>query len=63
MPLHGGVKTWIISKNIKATVQYGKNLQAMVVAFNTVGAVESIVEILSSVFKIPIATGTIKKTW
>ena len=38
-PLHGGVKTGSFPENIKATVQYGKNLQAMVVAFNTVGAV------------------------
>lgn len=39
-----------------------KNLQAMVVAFNTVGAVSinRTHEILSSVFNIPLATGTIK---
>ena len=51
-----------IPKNIKATVQYGKNLQAMVVAFNTVGAVSinRTHEILFSVFNIPLATGTIK---
>lgn len=61
-PLHGGVKTGAFPENIKATVQYGKNLQAMVVAFNTVGAVSinRIHEILSSVFDIPLATGTIK---
>ena len=61
-PLHGGVKTGSFPKNIKATVQYGKNLQAMVVAFNTVGAVSinRTHEILSSVFNIPLATGTIK---
>ena len=35
-PLHGGVKTGSFPENIKATVQYGKNLQAMVVAFNMV---------------------------
>lgn len=61
-PLHGGVKTSSFPENIKATVQYGKNLQAMVVAFNTVGAVSinRTHEILSSVFNIPLATGTIK---
>lgn len=61
-PLHGGVKTGVFPENIKATVQYGKNLQAMVVAFNTVGAVSinRTHEILSSVFHIPLATGTIK---
>lgn len=60
--LHGGVKTGLFPENIKATVQYGKNLQAMVVAFNTVGAVSinRTHEILSSVFNIPLATGTIK---
>ena len=61
-PLHGGVKTGSFPENIKATVQYGKNLQAMVIAFNTVGAVSinRTHEILSSVFNIPLATGTIK---
>ena len=61
-PLHGGVKTGSFPENIKATVQYGKNLQAMVVAFNTVGAVSinRTHEILSSVFNILLATGTIK---
>ena len=61
-PLHGGVKTGAFPENIKAAVQYGKNLQAMVVAFNTVGAasINRTHEILSSVFNIPLATGTIK---
>ena len=58
--LHGGVKTGSFPENIKATVQYGKNLQAMVVAFNTVGAVSinRTHEILSSVFNIPLPTVT-----
>lgn len=61
-PLHGGVKAGAFPENIKTTVQYGKNLQAMVIAFNTVGAVSinRTHEILSSVFNIPLATGTIK---
>ena len=43
-------------------MQYGKNIQALVVALNTVGAVSvnRTHEILSSVFNIPLATGTIK---
>lgn len=46
---------------IKAPVQYGNNLSALVVALNTVGAlsVNRTNEILSGVFNIPIATGTI----
>ena len=61
-PMHGGVKTGAFPANIKDAVQYGKNLQAMVVTFNTVGAVSinRTHEILSSVFNIPLATGTIK---
>lgn len=37
-PMHGSVKTGAFPENIKATVQYGKNLQVMVDAFNTVGS-------------------------
>ena len=61
-PMHGGDKQGTFPKDIKATVQYGKNLQALVVALNTVGAVSvnRTHEILSSVFNIPLATGTIK---
>ncbi len=61
-PLHGGVKEGSFPANIKAAVQYGKNLQAMVVAFNTVGTVSinRTHEILGSVFNIPLSTGTIK---
>lgn len=61
-PMHGGKKQGSFPTDIKATVQYGKNLQALVVALNTVGAVSvnRTHEILSSVFNIPLATGTIK---
>lgn len=61
-PLHHCEKAGSFPSDIKATVQYGKNLQAMVVAFNTVGAVSinRTHEILSSVFNIPLSTGTIK---
>jgi transposase len=61
-PMHCGAKKGTFPSDIKAAVQYGKNLQAMVVAFNTVGAVSvnRTHEILSSVFNIPLSTGTIK---
>ncbi len=61
-PVHGTAKAGSFPADIKAAVQYGKNLQAMVTAFNTVGAVSvnRTHEILSSVFNIPLATRTIK---
>ena len=61
-PLSGEEKTGAFPADIKAAVQYGKNLQALVVALNTVGAVSinRTHEILSGVFNIPLATGTIK---
>ena len=48
-------------ENIKATIQYGTNLQALTAALNTVGAVSvnRTHEILQGVFGIPIATGTV----
>lgn len=58
-PLHGSVKAGTFLENIKAAVQYEKNLQAMVVAFNTV-SINRTHEILSSIFNIPLATGTVK---
>ena len=47
--------------DVTATVQYGENLNALVVALNTVGmvSVNRTHEILGSVFSIPLATGTI----
>ena len=47
--------------DISATVQYGRNLNALVVALNTVGmvSVNRTHEILGSVFSIPLSTGTI----
>ena len=61
-PLCGESKTGAFPKDVKANVQYGKNLQALVVAFNTVGAVSvnRIHEILGGVFNIPLSTGTVK---
>lgn len=46
---------------VKAYVQYGNNLKALVVALNTVGdvSINRTHEILSGIFNIPISTGTI----
>lgn len=61
-PIHGGQMQGIFPNHVKASVQYGLNLQALVIALNTVGAVSinRTHEILGSVFSIPLATGTIK---
>lgn len=60
-PLNGITHKGEFPEDIKATVQYGENLQALAVALNTVGAVSlnRTHEILSGVFGIPLSTGTI----
>jgi len=60
--LCGKAKEGEFPVSIKSNVQYGDNLTALVVAFNTVGAVSinRTHEILSSVFNIPLSTGTVK---
>jgi len=60
-PLCGEQRKGEFPGDIKAPVQYGENLQALVVALNTIGAVsvDRTHEILSSVFSIPLSTGTI----
>ena len=59
--MHGGTHKGEFPSDIKASVQYGENLQALSVALNTVGTVsiKRTHEILSGVFNIPIATGTV----
>ena len=59
--LHGDTRKGEFPSDVNAGVQYGENLQALSVALNTVGAVsmKRTHEILSGVFHIPIATGTI----
>ena len=59
--LHGDTRKGRFPNDVKATVQYGENLQALSVALNTVGAVsvKRTHEILSGVFNIPLATGII----
>ena len=60
-PLHGWTKEGIFPTGVNAAVQYGENLQSLVVALNTVGAVSvcRTREILSNVFGIPLSEGTI----
>ena len=59
--MHGDTRKGEFPADVKAAVQYGENLQALSVSLNTVGAVsvKRTHEILSGVFNIPIATGTI----
>ena len=60
-PLRGISYRGEFPEDIRATIQYGENLQALVVALNTVGAVSlnRTKEILSGIFNIPLSTGTI----
>ena len=59
--LYGDTRRGAFPSDVKAAVQYGENLQSLAVALNIVGAVsiKRTHEILSGVFNIPIATGTI----
>jgi transposase len=61
-PLHGwSARDGAFPSGVNAAVQYGNNLQSLVIALNTVGAVSvsRTQEILSNVFNIPLSTGTI----
>jgi len=60
-PLQKQLSKATFPAQINATIQYGTNLNALVVALNTVGAVSvnRTHEILGSVFNIPLSTGTI----
>jgi len=61
-PLHGWSHVGQFPEGINGPVQYGDNLQSLVVSLNTVGAV-SIArthEILANVFDVPLSTATIK---
>ena len=59
--INGREKTGSFPNAVKSHIQYGKNLEALAVTLNTVGAVSvnRTHEILSGVFNIPISTGTI----
>ena len=60
-PLCGASLRGTFPEDVKAPIQYGKTLQALVVAFNTVGAVSvsRIHDLFGNVFGIPLSTGTI----
>ena len=60
-PKCGCEKTGVFPDSVKSNIQYGKNLEALVITLNTVGAVSinRTHEILEGVFNIPISTGTI----
>ena len=60
-PMQNTILKGEIPNDIKGHVQYGENLQALVISLNTVGAVSvnRVHEILGSVFGIPLSTGTI----
>ena len=60
-PYHDAYLRGQFPEDIKASIQYGENLQALVVAFNTVGAVSAnrIHELFGNIFDIPLSTGTV----
>jgi transposase len=60
-PLYDILHKGVFPDSIKAPMQYGENLQALVVALNTIGAVSvnRTHEIVSSIFSIPLSTGTV----
>ena len=62
-PLSGTYCSGNFPEDIKGHIQYGENLQALVVALNTVGAVSNqrIHEIVGAVFSIPLSTGSISR--
>lgn len=61
--LNHAVITGTFPHHINSTLQYGMNLQSLVVALNTIGmvSINRTHEILSDLFCIPISTGTIHK--
>jgi len=61
-PICGEAKTGSFPVHMRATVQYGQNLEALAVALNTVGTVSfnRTHDILSGVFNVPISVGTLK---
>ena len=60
-PLTGKNLRGTFPEDVKGPIQYGKKLQGLIVAFNTIGAVSAnrIKEIFGSVFGIPLSTGTV----
>ena len=62
-PLTGEYHAGSFPEEVKGHIQYGKHLQGLVVALNTVGAVshQRIHEIVGNVFAIPLSTASISK--
>ncbi len=60
-PVHGWSRDGRFPEGVNGPVQYGENLQALVVALNTVGAVSisRTHEILANVFDVPLSAATI----
>ena len=60
-PLHGATYRGEFPENVRGPIQYGENLQSLVVSLNTTGAlsINRIHEILGNVFNIPLSTGVI----
>ena len=60
-PLTGTQEIGVFPKDVSAHMQYGNNLQSLVVALNTVGAVSinRVHQIIGNIFGIPLSTGTV----
>jgi len=60
-PLTGKNLRGSFPEDVRGPIQYGKKLQGLIVAFNTIGAVSvnRIKEIFGGVFGIPLSTGTV----
>ena len=60
-PLSKDLYSGIFPANIRSTMQYGVNMEALAISLNTIGmvSINRTHEILSGVFGVPISTGTI----
>ena len=60
-PLHRDLRRGTFPENVRGPIQYGEELQALVVSLNTVGAlgINRIHEIQGNVFQVPLSTGVI----
>lgn len=63
-PISGSKLRGKFPEDVKGPIQYGNTIKGLIVAFNTVGAVSTIriKDIFSSVFEVPLSTGTINNT-
>ena len=60
-PMSGDILKGEFPEDVKGPIQYGENLQSIVVALNTIGAmgINRIHTILGNIFNIPLSTGVI----